>query len=157
MDRDEQVSVQMVSAPRTLEQTSQPRAARNQSNCFVEPCLVQRLGNNIGELEVEFVFGYAAGAVGARRSGRWPTSMSTRNSDRAQLPLSLECCVAESSARTSFEAEPARITAIATIRRSATLLKTMIVPVLQLRGQTDALWKHPAHLYLFLCHRTNKY
>src|SRR6516225_3792152 len=31
----------------------------------------------------------------------WPTSMSTRNADRAQVLLSLGCCAMESSARTA--------------------------------------------------------
>ena len=70
MDGEEQVGVQMVSARRTPEQTNQPCPARDQSDCFVEPCLAQRLRDDIGELEVEFVFGHAASAVGAGRSGR---------------------------------------------------------------------------------------
>ena len=43
---------------------------RDQSDGFVEPCLMQRLRDDVGELEVEFVFGHAAGAVRAGRRGR---------------------------------------------------------------------------------------
>jgi hypothetical protein len=60
----------MISARHTLEQAGHPGPVRDQSNCFVEPCLMQRLSDDVGELEVEFVFGHAAGAVGAGRSGR---------------------------------------------------------------------------------------
>jgi hypothetical protein len=48
MDGNEQVAVQIISARRTLEQTAQPRPARDQSDCFVEPCLMQRLRDHVG-------------------------------------------------------------------------------------------------------------
>ena len=70
MDGNEQVAVQIVSARHTVEQTGHSRPARDQSDCFVEPCLVQRLRDHVGELEVEFVFWHATGAVGAGRSRR---------------------------------------------------------------------------------------
>src|ERR1700719_2898807 len=52
----------------------------------------------------------------------WPTSMSTRNADRAQLPLSLPCCVTGSSARASCPAVPVSTTVSATSRRQLPLL-----------------------------------
>jgi hypothetical protein len=70
MDGNEQVAVQIVSARHTVEQTAHSRPARDQSDCLVEPCLMQRLRDHVGELEVEFVFWQATGAVGAGRSRR---------------------------------------------------------------------------------------
>src|SRR4029077_20346014 len=70
MDGNEQVGIQLISARRTLEQTGHPGPARDQSDCFVETCLMQRLRDHVGELEVEFVFWHATGAVSAGRRGR---------------------------------------------------------------------------------------
>jgi hypothetical protein len=67
MDGNEQVGFQMISARRMLEQTGHPGPARDQSDCFVEPCLMQRLRDHVGDLEVEFVFWRATGAVRAMR------------------------------------------------------------------------------------------
>ena len=53
VDGDEQVAVQIVSARDTVEQTGQPSPTRDQSDCFVEPCLMQRLRDDVGKLEVE--------------------------------------------------------------------------------------------------------
>ena len=74
--------------------------------------------------------------------------MSTRKSDRAQLPPSLPCCDAGSSARVDCQAVPASIMASATIRRRATLLTAMdqncATP--RFRGQRDALVETPRSL-----------
>jgi hypothetical protein len=70
MDGDKQVAVQVVGARRTLKQTAQPRPARDQSDCLVEPCLLERLRDHVSELEVEFVFRHAARTVRAGRSSR---------------------------------------------------------------------------------------
>ena len=50
MDGNEQVGVQTISVRRTLEQTRHPGPARDQSDCFVEPCFMQRLRDHVGEL-----------------------------------------------------------------------------------------------------------
>src|SRR4029077_16100367 len=55
----------------------------------------------------------------------WPTSIRTRNVERAQLAWSLVSCVAVSAARSGCQTVPARITARATIRIDASLLTTM--------------------------------
>ena len=70
MDGNEQVAVQIISIRRTLEQTGHPGPAGDQSDCVVEPGLMQRLRDHVGELKVEFVFWHATGAVGAGRSRR---------------------------------------------------------------------------------------
>ena len=70
MDGDEQIALQTVGARRTLKQTAQPRPARDQSDCFVEACLMQRLGDYVGNLKIEFVLWHAAGTIRAGRSSR---------------------------------------------------------------------------------------
>ena len=49
MDGDEKVGLQIVGARHTLKQTGQPRPSGDQTDCFVEPCLVQRLRDHVGE------------------------------------------------------------------------------------------------------------
>src|SRR5580693_597239 len=70
MDGDEQIALQTVGARRTLKQTAQPRPARDQSDCFVEACLMQRLCDDVGKLKIEFVLWHAAGTIRAGRSSR---------------------------------------------------------------------------------------
>jgi hypothetical protein len=120
MDGDEQIAPQTVGARHTLKQTAQPRPARDQSDCFVEACLMQRLCDDVGKLNSYSVTPRALSAPG--EVAVWPTSMSTRNADRAQLPLSLPCCVTGSSARASCPVVPVSITASATSRRKLPLL-----------------------------------
>ena len=69
MDRNEQVGIRMISAHHTLEQTGELRPARDQADGFVESCLMERLRNRVGELQVKFVFWRGTGTVGAGRSG----------------------------------------------------------------------------------------
>src|ERR1700722_692201 len=96
MDGNEQVAMQIVSAGHTVEQTGHSRSARDQWYCFVEPCLVQRPRDHIGELEVEFVFWHAAGAVGAGRSRRVANiNENAKRRSRATIAVSrvLRCSV----------------------------------------------------------------
>src|SRR6202035_978772 len=72
MDRDEQIAPQTVGARHTLKQTAQPRPSGDQSDCFVEACIMQRLCDDVGKLKIEFVFWHAAGTIRAGRSSRVP-------------------------------------------------------------------------------------
>src|SRR5580704_9345485 len=125
MDGDEQIAPQTVSARRTLKQTAQPRPARDQSDCFVEACLMQRLCDDVGKLKIEFVLWHAAGTIRAGRSSRVAHINEHSKCRSGALPLSLPCCVTASSARASCSVVPVSITASATSRRTL-LLMTII-------------------------------
>src|ERR1700733_12368411 len=93
MDGDEQIALQTVGARRTLKQTAQPRPARDQSDCFVEACLMQRLCDDVGKLKIEFVLWHAAGTIRAGRSSRVAHINEHSKCRSGALPLSLPCCV----------------------------------------------------------------
>jgi hypothetical protein len=118
MDGNENVGVKVVGSLRTLEQTRQLRSAGDQSDGTIQACLVQRLRDNVDELEVEFVFWHTTEAVRARRSRRVAYINERPKRRWAQPPPLAACCIVESSAR---QVVPASIIASATIGRRAPL------------------------------------
>ena len=159
MDGNQQVAVQIVHARHTVEQTGHSRSARDQSDCFVEPCLVQRLRDHVGELRLNSYSGTpralsAPGEVAVSANiNEHPKCRS-----RATIAVSrvLRCSVLGAH---RLPGRAGKHRASPTVRRRATLLTAMDQNCAS-RGfatQATLCGNSPLSLYLFPCRRTNKY